>query len=96
MKYVIQDVLNKNFNFNINYEAIRKQIMIISSKLHSLTNNRDFYEDKIDLLKSVKEKSVEDYKRIKQCEKKLVNCNHKIEMLNNELIELQLKLNNIS
>ena len=42
MKYVIQDVLNKNFNFNRNYEAIRKQIMIISSKLYSLTNNRDF------------------------------------------------------
>ena len=50
MKYVIQDVLNKNFNFNRNYEVIRKQIMIISSKLYSLTNNRDFYEDKINLL----------------------------------------------
>ena len=34
MKYVIQDVLNKNFNFNVNYEAIRKQKMIISSKLY--------------------------------------------------------------
>ena len=55
MKYVIQDVLNKNFNFNRNYEDIRKQIMIISSKLYSLTNNRDFYEDKINLLKSIKD-----------------------------------------
>ena len=60
MKYVIQDVLNKNFNFNINYEAIRKQKMIISSKLYSLTNNRDFYEDDVPEGEETNNKKEED------------------------------------
>ncbi len=92
MKYIIQDDLNKNFNPILDYEGIRKRIMIIISKLHKLSNDRDEYKDNINLLESIKDRSIKDSNILKQYKKKLANCNYKINMLNNELITLQLKI----
>lgn len=88
MKYIIQDDLNKNFNPILDYEGIRKRVMTIISKLHKLSNDRDGYEDGINLLESIEDKSIDDSKRLKQYEKKLANCNYKINMLNDELMTL--------
>lgn len=92
MKYIIQDDLNKNFNPTLDYKGIRKRIMIIISKLHKLSNDRDEYKDNINLLESIEDRSIEDSNILKQYEKKLANCNYKINMLNDELITLQLKI----
>lgn len=89
MKYIIQDDLNKNFNPTLDYKGIRKRIMIIISKLHKLSNDRDEYKN---LLESIEDRSIEDSNILKQYEKKLANCNYKINMLNDELMTLQLKI----
>ena len=92
MKYTIQDVLNKNFDPTLDYRGIRKRMMTITSKLHKLSNDGDNYEDGINLLESIEDRSIEDSKRLKQYEKKLANCNYKINILNDELMTLQLKI----
>ena len=53
MKYTVQDALNKNFDSTLDYEGIRKRIMTIISKLHKLSNDEDFYDDKLNMLNSI-------------------------------------------